>query len=516
MLALQHGLHLGVLGLQQAGAGALLGPVGEVEVVVVGQDRLGGHLLHAVVGHHGLAVLGGEVVFDVALAAGQRRGLDGIGVARERLGHVAVGDHDLAAVAVVGPVASVAAHVLCHLRHDLVKGHRVDGHALLLDHLVHVGRLAGQAVGLRMRALGLGDVLQRVLVAAGAAVVLGEAVALVDVHEVRVLLQVVGHVAVVAVVAHRGHDHGQDARQARIGFLLARVRARLFGRGLAGGLGQQLGHGFLHGVRGDGHAGDGVDGLLLNDLVGPGVAVVVGEQVVRALGGDGGLGDRAVLDGDLHVDGAEIGGLLDGVGAVVQRGGLGRRRGVTDVGFAGLGALGFSALGVGLSGLRLGGRLAQARLDEDVVGGLLDGGGGVDEGRAGDHVVLGGLVVHDGLGPLGADAVVQQIAVAGRGDRAIGDLLVLNGHLHLDGAEVVGALGGVGAGELIGHRAAFREAAGKDGRQDQGQSHDDQPDNGLLIHYYIIPSSCRSGRLFAPDADICRTLYQPIKRPAAG
>ena len=244
-------------------------------------------------------------------------------------------------------------------------------------------------------------------------------------------------------------------------------------------LDHQLADGLLDGVGGDGDAGDGVHGLLLHDLGGPAVADVVGEHVHLALeggGGDAGVGDLAAIDGDAHVDGAEIGGLFHVEVAVGQRDRLigGRFR-----------------LGLALRfrlrrGCRLGG--GQAGLGEDVRGGFLDGGGGVLQRRGGDHVVLVGLVVHDGLGPLGAKVVGQQVAVAGRGDRGVEDLIPLYGHGHLDVAEVVAAFGGIGAGLLVGHLAAPADAAGEYDPQNQDHGRYHQHGDRLFFHISIIPS----------------------------
>ena len=363
VLALQHGLHLGVLRLEQLGARALLNPVVEARAVlvfhpvVVGQDGLGGHGLHAVVGHHGLAVGGGEVVFDVALAAGQRGGLDVAHVLAQSLVHVLVGDLQLAAVAAVVAVAGVAVDVVGRLGHDLVKVLAVDADALLGDHLVQIRRLAGEAVGLRVRALGLGHVLEAVLVAAGAAVVLGEAVALVDVDQVGVLLEVVRDVAVFLVRAHRHRDGGQ-------------------GRADVAGIG-------------------------------------------------GGLRGRF-----------DLGGVLE------------------------------------------------PGLHEDVVHARLYGPGGVGEARPGDGVRGGGLGFDDGVGPLSADLVGQQVGIAGGGDRAVGDRLALDGHVDLDGAEIIGVLGGIRAGNLIGHVVAAHQAARAPDRQAQDRHGRDRLYNRLFLHIY--------------------------------
>ena len=237
-------------------------------------------------------------------------------------------------------------------------------------------------------------------------------------------------------------------------------------------LDHQLLHGLLHGVRGDGDAGDGVHGLLLNDLLGPGAADVVGEHVHLALEGrrgDARVGDLAAFDGDAHVDGAEIGGLFNVEFAVYRRSGL--------IG----GRLGFGRRLRFRRGRGLG--RGQTRLREDVRGGFLHGVRGVLQRRRGDHVILIGLVGHDGFGPLGAYIVVQQIVVAGRGDGGVEDLVPLYGHGHLNVAVIVAALGGIGAGLLVGHLAAPADAAGEHDAQNQDYRRYHQHGNRLFFHY---------------------------------
>ena len=266
-----------------------------------------------------------------------------------------------------------------------------------------------------------------------------------------------------------------DVDGAEVGGLLYVIGAVLQRGGFAAVLsGQQLLNGLLHGVGGDGDAGHRVNGLLFHDLGFPGIAVLVGEQVVRALGGDVGGGDLAALDGQFDIDGAEIGGLFDGVDAVGQ-------------GAALIGGRFGRGLRFGLRrGCRLGG--GQTGLGEDVRGGLLDRVGGVFQRRGGNHVVLVGLVVHDGLGPLSAKFVGEQVVVAGRGDLGVDDLVARYGHGHLHIAVIVAALGGIGTGLLVDHLAAPADAAGEYDPQDQDHCRYHQHGDRLFFHISIIPS----------------------------
>ena len=210
MLALDPGFQLRMLGFEHLRARAGLLPVGEPDPVIVGQDRFRCHFLHAVVRHHRLAVRGGEVVFDVALSAGERSGVDRRCVLAQCLVHILVGHDHLAVVPVVRAVAGIAGDRVGRLCHDFFKRHRIDAHALLGDHLVHVRGLAGQAVGLRVGPFGLLHVVEGIGMAPGAAVILRETVTLIDIDQVRVLLQVVRHIVVLRLVIHRVHDGLQD------------------------------------------------------------------------------------------------------------------------------------------------------------------------------------------------------------------------------------------------------------------------------------------------------------------
>ena len=228
--ALEDGFKLGMLGLEHMGAGAGLDPVVEADSavlvrgrVVIGQDRLRGHLRDAVIGHHGLvvrlavliAVHGGEVILDVALAAGEHAGVDGLHVFAQGLGDVGVGHLEGALAAGLVAVAGVAGDALAargDLLIDLVEILRVDAHALILNHFREGGGLAGQAAGqgFVVDSLGLSHVRERVGVAAGGAVVLGKAVALVDVDQIGVLLQIIDDLVVVAVVKQAVGQVGEE------------------------------------------------------------------------------------------------------------------------------------------------------------------------------------------------------------------------------------------------------------------------------------------------------------------
>ena len=226
--ALEIGLHFGVLRLEHLGAGGLLDPVVEARLavlagnaVIVGEDRLGRHFLDAVIGHHGLAVGAavavavhvGEVVLDVALAAGQGRGVDRGDVLAQGLVHVGMGHAERALAAGVVAVAGVAADDLA-VGHDLVidlfKVLGIDADALVLDHLGKGRGFAGQAVCRCVGALGLVDVLKGVGVAAGGAVVLRKAVALVDLDQIGVLLEIADDLVVVGIGIHGLGDVGVD------------------------------------------------------------------------------------------------------------------------------------------------------------------------------------------------------------------------------------------------------------------------------------------------------------------
>ena len=202
MLALQVSFKFRMLRLEHLRARAGLLPVGEPDPVIVGQDRFGRHFLHAVVRHHRLAVLRREVVFDMALSAGKRRGVDRRSVLPQCLVHILVGHDHLAVVPVVCTMAGIAGNRVGRLRHDIFKRHRVYAHTLLRNHLVHVRSLAGQAVGFRVGPLGLLHIIQGIGMASGAAVVLREPVSFIDIDQVRILLQVIRHIVVLCLIVH--------------------------------------------------------------------------------------------------------------------------------------------------------------------------------------------------------------------------------------------------------------------------------------------------------------------------
>ena len=117
------------------------------------------------------------------------------------MGH---GQH--AAVARLIAVAGITADILLHHAEDFVEIHLVDGNALIIDQLCKVGSLAGQAVCHGMRTLGLRNVCQGILVTAGASVILGKSVALVNIGQVGILLKIVRDITVFIVVLPGRYD----------------------------------------------------------------------------------------------------------------------------------------------------------------------------------------------------------------------------------------------------------------------------------------------------------------------
>ena len=209
MLALQVGFQFRMLCLEHLRAGPRLLPVREAKLIIVGQDCFRRHFRYAVIGHHGLAVLGRKVILNMALSAGKRRGVDLRLVFSQRFVHILVRHDHLAVVSVIPAVAGIAGNGVGRLGHYFIEGHGIDADALLFDHLVHIRRLAGQAVGLGMGPLGFLDVFQRIGVTPGAAVILGKPVSFIDVHQIRILLQIIGHITVVLFIAHGKGNRGQ-------------------------------------------------------------------------------------------------------------------------------------------------------------------------------------------------------------------------------------------------------------------------------------------------------------------
>ena len=204
-----------MLRLQKIRPGALLRPVGEAHLVIVCKNRLRRHFRDAVIGHHGFLIRRREIILDMALPAGERRRIDLLRAVSQRLVHIRVRDHDLPGISRVVPVAIIAADVFLHQRHRLVEGNGISPDAHVVNELGEVRRLAGQAVRVRVRALCPGDILERIFVPPGAAVILRKAIALVNIDEVRILLQIGCYIAVFPVVSHGRHDLRVNHRPVR-------------------------------------------------------------------------------------------------------------------------------------------------------------------------------------------------------------------------------------------------------------------------------------------------------------
>ena len=122
-----------------------------------------------------------------------------------------MGNGDLALAACVVAVAGIAGDVLLHPVQGLLEVPFIDLHAVVVHQLGEVGGLAGEAVGQGVGPLRLAHVGEAVRVAPGGAVVLGKAVALVDVFQIGVLGQIVHHGVVLLVGLHALGDVGKDA-----------------------------------------------------------------------------------------------------------------------------------------------------------------------------------------------------------------------------------------------------------------------------------------------------------------
>ena len=115
-------------------------------------------------------------------------------------------DDYLAAVARLGLVAFVAADILRHGGVDLVEVKRIGADSEVIDQLRVVRSLTGQAVRKRMRACSCRNILKGVFMASCASVFLGKSESFIDVHQIGILLQIIGDIAVLAVGVHAGRD----------------------------------------------------------------------------------------------------------------------------------------------------------------------------------------------------------------------------------------------------------------------------------------------------------------------
>ena len=182
------GLKLGMLHLDLRYARARIGVIRKADPVVELEDGIRGHRGLAVVGQrHGLG-LRIEVVFHMALRAGGGLGVERLEVCAHRVGQVGMRHDELAAR--VG-MAVVAADALVDLGEHVLKGNGIRADALIVHLRREVRRLAGEAVRELVRTAGAGHVLDRVVVAARAVVILVEGHALVDGSDHRVFLDVV-------------------------------------------------------------------------------------------------------------------------------------------------------------------------------------------------------------------------------------------------------------------------------------------------------------------------------------
>ena len=242
-----------------------------------------------------------------------------------------------------------------------------------------------------------------------------------------------------------------------VGAVVERGSGRCLGGG-RGCLGEDFADGLLHSVGGDGHTRDGVNGLFLDDLRGPGIAMVVGEQVIRALGGDGRLGDRAVLDNRFDVDGAEPGVLVHGIGAVGQRADLRRGCGLgfglgSGLGF-GLGHDGHGAVGGGHDAVQ---RVEHCAGGDAGTGHLVDAVFAVGKRR----VLADELAGERALG----GQLAQTVGLVGRIDGQRGDGVVV---VELDGEGHVAAEALDGGGDGLGRLLAAAVDDGVDGVDGRG------------------------------------------------
>ena len=144
----------------------------------------------------------------MALGAGQRRGVDLLEVAAHGVGQILVGHHQGAAGVAV---AVVAAQGLVDLLQHVLKSLGIGLVAELVGQHGHVRGLAGEAVCHRVRTAGARHVVDDIGVAAGAAVELGEAVALEQRGDHGILRHIVLGGVVLAVLHVGRVDFGVSA-----------------------------------------------------------------------------------------------------------------------------------------------------------------------------------------------------------------------------------------------------------------------------------------------------------------
>ena len=193
------------------------------------------HALQIEARQTGHARAGIEVVFHMALSAGQIRRRDLFKVRSQRVDHIGVGHRDLAGfIGMAGIAADPFAHKFAHV----VEGVLINLRSDLIHEIREVRRLAGPALGHCMRAAGFQDVVHVIEMSPGTAVELGKTIGFIQCDKLGVFLQVIRNLVVFLVLHKTGVDFGivllpvsgmQDRN--------ARHRLYLFGDTLSGMLG---------------------------------------------------------------------------------------------------------------------------------------------------------------------------------------------------------------------------------------------------------------------------------------
>ncbi len=202
------GLEFRVLDLDLAHAGAGICVVREGlalhrGVVVVSQDRVGRHGLQAGIGQ-GRSLGGGiEIIFHMALCAGEIFRVHLHQVPAHGIGDVGMGHHQLAGG--VG-MAVVAADGFADLGLHILKGDSVGGISQFVDLGGKVRGLAAEAVGQGVGASGGGHVLNGVDMPSGTGIVFVEGHTLIDLGQHGVIRHIVMDLPVFRVGEIRGVD----------------------------------------------------------------------------------------------------------------------------------------------------------------------------------------------------------------------------------------------------------------------------------------------------------------------
>ena len=198
MLSQKEGLEFRMLSLEHLGTCRFLCPVGEADFLIVLKLRFRSHGIETAVRNCTFKDLRLEIVFCMALTAGNIRCMDGANIITKRVCHILMGHCKLSHGFVIA-MTVIAADAFIQGGKNLFEILGISINTYIIDQLGEVNSLTGKTVGLCMRSCRFMNVIKIIVVASGTLIVFCKTITFIKFNQIRILYEIISLIIMLAV-----------------------------------------------------------------------------------------------------------------------------------------------------------------------------------------------------------------------------------------------------------------------------------------------------------------------------